>query len=62
MSGAATGASPRARPALPFGYRLGNIGIRFALWLLRTRLVVEGIERVPDAPAVILAINHLSIM
>lgn len=62
MSGAATGASPRARPALAFGYRLGNIGIRFALWLLRTRLVVEGIERVPDAPAVILASNHLSIM
>ncbi|HEX5450777.1 MAG TPA: lysophospholipid acyltransferase family protein [Candidatus Limnocylindrales bacterium] len=30
--------------------------------MLRTRLVVEGAERVPDAPSVILASNHLSIM
>ncbi|HEX5466368.1 MAG TPA: lysophospholipid acyltransferase family protein [Candidatus Limnocylindrales bacterium] len=52
----------RARPALPFGFRLGNIGIRFALWVLRTRIVVEGVERIPDRPSVILASNHLSIM
>lgn len=55
-------ARPRVRPALPFGFRLGNIGIRIALWLLRTRVVVEGVERVPDQPSVILASNHLSIM
>jgi 1-acyl-sn-glycerol-3-phosphate acyltransferase len=53
---------PPARRPLPFGFRLGNLGIRFALALLRTRLVVEGLEHIPDAPSIIVASNHLSYM
>ncbi|MGH2466818.1 MAG: lysophospholipid acyltransferase family protein, partial [Candidatus Limnocylindrales bacterium] len=62
MGGAVAPGSRRARADLPFGFRLGNIGIRFALWILRTRVVVEGVEHVPDLASVILASNHLSIM
>jgi 1-acyl-sn-glycerol-3-phosphate acyltransferase len=49
-------------PALPWVVRLGNIGVRLGLALLRDRVVVEGAEHVPDQPAVIVASNHLSIL
>ena len=48
------------RPGLPFAFRLGNLGIRIALRLLRVRLDVTGAELLPDEPGVILASNHLS--
>src|SRR3990172_6128614 len=51
-----------ARPPLPFLFRLGNLGIRVALALMRVRIHVEGVEHVPDEPGVIVASNHLSIV
>ena len=48
--------------ALPFLFRLGNLGIRLALAALRVRVNVEGADHVPDEPGVILASNHLSIV
>jgi 1-acyl-sn-glycerol-3-phosphate acyltransferase len=52
-----------AAPArLPFAFRLGNLGIRLALAVMRVRVVVEGAEHVPSEPGVILASNHLSIV
>ena len=50
------------RPPLPVAFRLGNLGIRVALFLFAVRVVVEGGERVPDEPGVILASNHLSVV
>jgi 1-acyl-sn-glycerol-3-phosphate acyltransferase len=51
-----------ARPRLPFAFRLGNLGIRLALRLVFVRLRIEGLEYVPDAPGVIIASNHLSLV
>ena len=50
------------RPPRPLIFRLCNAATRLLLWLLRTRIVIEGRERVPDRPGVILASNHLSIL
>ena len=55
--------SPAAdRPRLPLAFRIGNLGIRLALVLLRVRVVIVGAERVPDEPGYIVAMNHLSIV
>jgi 1-acyl-sn-glycerol-3-phosphate acyltransferase len=43
-------------------FRLSNAFARFVLWMLRTRVILEGTEHIPDAPGVIVATNHLSIM
>jgi 1-acyl-sn-glycerol-3-phosphate acyltransferase len=43
-------------------FRLSNAFARFALWVLRTRVMLEGTEHIPDVPGVIVATNHLSIM
>lgn len=51
-----------ARPRLPLGFRLGNLGIGSALAVMGVRLRVEGAEHVPDEPGVIVASNHLSIV
>lgn len=42
--------------------RLGNLGVRLALALLADRIDVEGADRLPDEPGVIVASNHLSIL
>jgi len=42
--------------------RLGNLGVRLGLALLADRIVVEGADSLPDAPGVIVASNHLSIL
>jgi 1-acyl-sn-glycerol-3-phosphate acyltransferase len=50
-----------SRPHAPLAFRVLNLVIRLVLVLTRTRLVVEGIEHLPDQPGVIVASNHLSI-
>ena len=50
-----------ARPHAPLAFRLLNLVIRLVIVLTRTRLVIEGIEHLPDRPGVIVASNHLSI-
>jgi 1-acyl-sn-glycerol-3-phosphate acyltransferase len=52
---------PGTRPHL-LVFRMLNAFARLILRLLLTRIVVEGRERVPDRPGVILASNHLSIL
>lgn len=42
--------------------RLGNLGVRLGLALLADRIDVEGADRLPDEPGVIVASNHLSIL
>ena len=49
------------RPHAPVAFRFLNCVIRLAVALTRTRLIVEGVEHLPDRPGVILASNHLSI-
>lgn len=49
------------RPPAPLAFRFLNLVIRLTIVLTRTRLVVEGVEHVPDRPGVIVASNHLSI-
>jgi 1-acyl-sn-glycerol-3-phosphate acyltransferase len=50
-----------SRPHTPLAFRVLNLVIRLVLVLTRTRLVVEGIEHLPDQPGLIVASNHLSI-
>jgi 1-acyl-sn-glycerol-3-phosphate acyltransferase len=50
------------RPARPLVFRVCNFVARILFRLVRTRVSVEGAERVPDMPGVILASNHLSIL
>ena len=49
------------RPHAPLAFRFLNLVIRLVVALTRTRLVVEGIEHLPDRGGVIIASNHLSI-
>ncbi|MET1232056.1 MAG: lysophospholipid acyltransferase family protein [Candidatus Limnocylindrales bacterium] len=49
------------RPQTPLAFRFLNLVIRLAIVVTRTRLVVEGVEQLPDRPGVIVASNHLSI-
>ncbi len=49
------------RPHAPLAFRFLNLVIRLVVALTRTRLVVEGIEHLPDLGGVIVASNHLSI-
>jgi 1-acyl-sn-glycerol-3-phosphate acyltransferase len=49
------------RPRTPLAFRFLNLVIRLAIVLTRTRLVVEGVEHLPESPGVIVASNHLSI-
>jgi 1-acyl-sn-glycerol-3-phosphate acyltransferase len=49
------------RPYAPLAFRSLNVVIRLVIMLTRTRLVVEGVEHLPDQPGVIVASNHLSI-
>ena len=61
-SSSSTGRSgARARPPLPFAFRLGNLGIGLVLRLLFVRIRLEGLEHLSDEQGVILASNHLSI-
>jgi len=57
------GATPEAtgRPPVPLAFRVLNLVIRLVIVLTRTRLVVEGVEHLPDQTGVIVASNHLSI-
>jgi 1-acyl-sn-glycerol-3-phosphate acyltransferase len=50
-----------SRPRAPLAFRSLNLVIRLVVALTRTRLVVEGLEHLPDQPGVIVASNHLSI-
>jgi 1-acyl-sn-glycerol-3-phosphate acyltransferase len=50
------------RPGRPVVFRVCNFVARMGFRLARTRVTVEGAERVPDLPGIILASNHLSIL
>ena len=52
---------PSPRPHAPLAFRFLNLVIRLVVALTRTRLVVEGVEHLPDLGGVIVASNHLSI-
>jgi 1-acyl-sn-glycerol-3-phosphate acyltransferase len=58
----ASSADSSLRPARPVVFRFCNTIARLLLWLLRTRVTIEGGDRFPDRPGVILASNHLSIL
>src|SRR6185436_1512713 len=41
-------------------YRFGRAGVRVALWLSGTRVVLEGIERLADPRRTVVMSNHVS--
>jgi 1-acyl-sn-glycerol-3-phosphate acyltransferase len=47
-------------PPVTITFRLVNAGVRFLMTVGRVRLVIEGLDLLPDRPGVILASNHLS--
>lgn len=51
---------PGAPPPVTITFRVVNAGVRVLMTLWRVRLVVEGLDRLPDRPGIILASNHLS--
>ncbi len=53
-------ARPAAPPPVTITFRLVNASVRVLMVLWRVRLVVEGLDRLPDRPGIILASNHLS--
>ena len=52
--------APSAPPPVTATFRLVNAGVRVLMAIGRERLVVEGLDLLPDRPGVILASNHLS--
>ena len=51
---------PPPPPPVTLTFRLVNAGVRILMALGRVRLVVEGLDQLPDRPGIILASNHLS--
>jgi 1-acyl-sn-glycerol-3-phosphate acyltransferase len=52
--------APSEPPPVTLTFRLVNAGVRVLMAIGRERLVVEGLDLLPDRPGVILASNHLS--
>ncbi len=57
---ASSRAAPPARPPVTATFRFVNAVVRALMAVARVRLVVDGLETLPDRPGVILASNHLS--
>ncbi len=51
---------PVPAPPVTLTFRLVNAGVRILMAVGRVRLVVEGLDLLPDRPGIILASNHLS--